>query len=36
MMTPRLVRDVLIRHTQAWDRTVPAMSKADGATLGPS
>lgn len=29
-------RDVLIRHTQAWDRTVPAISKADGTTLGPS
>lgn len=30
------VRDVLIRHTQAWDRTVPAVSKADRATLRPS
>ena len=30
------VRDVLIRHTQAWDRSVPAVSKAAGATLGPS
>ena len=29
------VRDVLIRHTQAWDRTVTAMSKVDGETLAP-
>ena len=30
------VRDVLIRHTQAWDRTVSALPRVDGATLGPS
>ena len=29
------VRDVLIRHTTAWDRTVSAVSKAAKATLGP-
>lgn len=29
------VRDILIRHSTAWDRTVSAMSKATEATLGP-
>ena len=29
------VREILIRHTTAWDRTVSAMSKAEKATLGP-
>lgn len=33
---PASVRDVLIRHTQAWDRSVPAIPKADGATLSPN
>ena len=30
------VRDVLIRHTLAWDRTVPTIPKTDNASLGPS
>lgn len=30
------VRDLLIRHTTAWDRTVSAMSKSEPATLGPA
>ena len=29
------VRDTLIRHATAWDRTVSAMPKSDQATLGP-